>query len=313
MQYLRTPILGTFFTSLYSSGDKYLELLHNGNDNVLRVVSTYGNPNYAGMHFVVGAILSLHFVAQRCGRPYVYAGLYGAFLFLCVIALRSRTSVVLLVLCTVIYGALYLYVNYRNVSSVFSLAVKAACVCTALAWLYSLLPAKYCSTRITEFVVAVGRSGGLRDQTMISRGLNWELAWQAICERGSWSIGNGPPGVDLVIDSEFLTILYSQGILGIGLLLVMFAWPFGTFHKMRLHASKNTAICFLTMFVGLAVFCVVAPILFSPKLGPVLALLLGAWQLLLSGEAGSRKVGIEGLAIRNGGPAHGRPRVPLRT
>ena len=280
LQYFRIQPFALFLVSLYSQGgEKYLSGLA-GYTSVWRVVSTYGNPNYTGLFFVIGAIFSLHMIAQRLGRSAIHGMIFMIFVMLCLLSVSSRTSLVLLLVCSGFYVGLYLYVNrtmsFKNVR----MCVMVVCASVLLYYVYSLFPAGSFPTRVTNLLEASGSGTHLYEILLRSRETNWDWTLRELRMSNMWVVGNGP-GPGFVIDSEYLYILYTQGIVGLCLTSLLWLWPVLTFRKLRSQASRNLAVYVLTILMALAFFGVNAPVFSHPKVGPIIAVFLGIWQVLL--------------------------------
>lgn len=278
IQYFRIAPLDLITIKLYTQGsDKYLDGLY-GITSVWRVVSTYGNPNYTGLFFVVGAIFSMHSIVIK-KYIVIHSAIYFIYMSLCIVAVSSRTSLVLLFVCSFFYIMCWMSISGKDPKEYYSFFAILIVFLVLGFVVIKLIPSEFIPTRIKNMMDSSGSVQGLYEAIETSRSDNWGAIVREIALSRHFVFGNGP-GVERAVDSEFLYLLYTQGIVGLTVALIIWAWPFATFSRL----SENTrpiAIYLLMVIVALFVFNAVAPVLYHPKAGPFAAVCLGLWQVLL--------------------------------
>lgn len=290
LQYFRIQPFDIFLVNLYSQGgEKYLSGLA-GYIPVWRVVSTYGNPNYAGLFFVIGAIFSVHMIDRRLRDVVIHGVVLVALTMLCVISLSSRTSLVLLVLCFFLYNGISMYINKFSLRRFFKMSVVLILILILSFSIYQIVPKEAFTTRIKEFLNMSTSTLNMYDILIQSRGVNWANTIGELRNQNLWLFGVGPRP-EFVVDSGYMYVLYTQGTVGLSLILLLWIWPVLTLRKIRPGPSGKTAAYVITILMGSAIFAVVAPVFFHPKVGPIVAVFLGMWQVLLKESKRSLKIG----------------------
>jgi len=281
IQYLHFPHFSYYLTKLYSQGDKYLMGFMGYRGHINRTISTYGNPNFAGLFFSIGAICNVYRTIYSKGNFLINISIFVLIVFLCLVALSSRTSIILLAVTACLYVSLHL--TTANIPNAKKVPVILAIICTPFLIYYgvNLIPQEMIPTRISTFLNTSTTAEGLYNSTMLSRSANWTNVLAELSMRDQLFFGNGP-GPSFIIDSSFLYIFYTQGALGLLLLCFLWCWPIFTYIKLRRTISYQFAPIIFTVLIALITFSFIGPIIYHPKAGPFATVILSLWQVLLN-------------------------------
>ncbi len=305
IQYLRIDPLVEITFNLFSGSDLYRQryLVEASSGHVFRVIATMANPNHAACLFVISTVICLGYIARifkwRLALTLVLLASIAAFVFVVIVAVSSRTGLVLLGICAVTYLLVHMVPTKkktRDFGRVFTGVFFFAVIGIGF---YNMIPEEMLPRRMQAFLASEDGSRSFSDDLQRSRVDNWQVALYHVKSHNSWLFGIGPR-LDLVIDNGYLEILYAQGISGLFPLIFLCVWPLATLRKtMSLDDLKLVSTVF-TVIVAFLGFGFTGPIITSAKLGAVFAVFLAIWQCLVNG------------ARRKKATPKGRLKIPVR-
>lgn len=278
LQYFNPGSIAEALTSLYSQDDKYLKVYYVSIQQ-LRVISTFGNPNESALFFTLGSICSIHIIINRIGHYSYNSAILIALVFLIIFATGSRGGLVILFVSILTYLSGIILLGKKKYRLFY--AVLFILVITSLSSLFNVYFFEYIQVphRMMKLFQHETISTNLYDTLMQSRSNLWIHAITQIQYHGHYFLGNGP-GPGFVVDSEYLYVLFTQGIVGL-LLYVLFLW-YPIFRSIRIWSNqlKSTAVLAATGIMATVLYAILAPVIYAAKLGPTLAILIALWGVV---------------------------------
>ena len=291
LQYFNAGPLAESLTSLYSEGDSYLKS-YSLPINLLRVVSTFGNPNETALFFTLGSLCSIYAITNRIGHISCNIAILFTFIIILVFATGSRSGVIIFIISIISYLFSNTLLSNKNYRLYYPFILIILIISLSIIFNLSFIENIQVPSRLMD-LFSDGHFGTNIYEAMIkSRIYVWTYSITQIQYYGQYLVGNGP-GPGFVIDSEYLYVLFTQGMVGLILYIMFLFYPILSSIKIWSNEFIHIASFTLAAVLSFAIYAVLAPVIYSAKAGPALAFIIGLWVVLLKLENNHSECKIE--------------------